>query len=64
MSDWILIQDQAHWALYKASLEKIPHSYDPNHFPCLVRSRYGCSGANWEHIYVYQEDAESLFGSE
>lgn len=64
MSEWVLIKDSSHWALYKAELEKIPHQHEPVNFPCLVWSRYGYSGNTWEHFIVYQDDAEQLFGSE
>lgn len=65
MSDyWALIADAAEWAIWKASLEKIPHIGEPREFPCLVMSNYDSSGSAWKHIFVYQEDAEQLFGAE
>ena len=64
MSDWILIADAAEWAVWKLDLEKIPHSGDPKSFPCLVMSHYDCSGTMWKHVFVYQDDAELLFGAE
>lgn len=65
MSDggWALIEDASNWAQYKLELEKISHIGEPTHFPCLVSSNYDCSGNYWKHAFVYQEDAELLFGS-
>lgn len=64
MGDWTVIADPAEWASWKASLEKIPHIGEPQSFPCLVMTHYDNSGTAWKHIFVYQEDAEQLFGAE
>jgi len=62
MGEWELIGSPPDWANYKASLEKIPHLSEPRSYPCLVRSRYNYAGSAWDHLFVYQSDAELLFG--
>jgi hypothetical protein len=64
MSEWVLIPDPSQWAVWKTSLERIPHIGEPKSFPCLVMTNYDCSGSLWKHIFVYQDDAEQLFGAE
>ncbi len=64
MSEWVVISDPSQWVLYKAELEKIPHFGEPTHYPFLVQSNYDCAGSAWKHIFVYQDDAEQLFGAE
>lgn len=60
--EWELIGDPSQWDAYKSNMEKLPHLKEPTHYPCLVYSRYAYSGSAWDHFFVYQEDAELLFG--
>lgn len=62
--EWVVIADPSQWAIYKSSLEKIPHIGEPTHYPFLVWSTYSDTGSAWKHLFVYQEDAEQLFGAE
>jgi hypothetical protein len=64
MGEWTVIADASHWAMWKQGLEKLPHIGEPRLFPCLVMSHYDCMGSAWKHTFVYQDDAEMLFGAE